>query len=78
MFTSTYVGADRNMRQNMHGIIDTKNILRNQYILLTMACKQKWPDIKRSILSSQNLEGRQYLIVREFRRKIKSVTSYVI
>ena len=74
---STYVGGDRYMRQKMHDIIATSNVLGHPDIFITMTCNPHWPEIQRGLLPGQRPEDRPDLCNRVFRMKRQALVQYV-
>lgn len=75
---SIYVGGDRFMRQNMHGIISVSNKIVYPDILLTMTYTPQWHEIKISLLPGQNFINPPDLATLKYRIKLCALMVFTI
>lgn len=74
--SSTYVGGDSYMRQNMNNIIAISNKVGYPEIFLTTTCIPQWPDIKNALPSGQSVVNRPDICAPAFLIKLRTLIPY--
>lgn len=78
ILTSTYVGRDHYMHQNLHDIIAISIKAGYVDISLTLTCNPQWPEIENALLPGQSVADRLDLAARVFRIKLRTLMVFVI